>query len=129
MMKSVQKKTMAKQVLDSLDRLQRTDHDTLIRLEGKVDNFLQQYILDMKELKDGTTSKINDHEARIKVFEKIAETLVTPQGNKVDIMWQERHDSQLTKKLYIGAIATIGGAIVWLLQLLSGFISEFFIKK
>ena len=123
------KKTMGETVLDSLDKLQRTDHDTLIRLEGKVDSFLTQYLSDMKELKDGTTAKINDHEVRIKTLEKVNESIASSEGNRVEIMWQERHDTKLTKKLTYGAIAAVGGVIVWILQLLSGFIGEFFFRK
>jgi hypothetical protein len=49
------------------DKTQATDHDSLIRLESKVD----QILVDIAELKDGTTGKIIDLDRRIKALEEI----------------------------------------------------------
>lgn len=48
------------------DTLTTKDHDLLIVLNAKLD----QLSIDVKELKDGTSMKIADHELRIKANEK-----------------------------------------------------------
>lgn len=42
-----------------------SDHDTIIRVETKMDAMAS----DIKEIKDGTTAKLTDHELRIKKIE------------------------------------------------------------
>jgi len=44
---------------------QQNDHDLIIRLDTKLDDLKT----DIKELKDGTAMKIEDHEARLKIIE------------------------------------------------------------
>lgn len=88
---------MATIEVETLDKLQRTDHDTLIRLESKVDSLID----DMKEVKDGTALKIANHEIRINDLEK-----------KV-------RDFLLTWK-FILAVSSIAGAIASLIIKLVG---------
>lgn len=76
-----------------LERLQRADHDTLIRLEGKVDTLSD----DIKGLSNRITTQLIDHEARIKVLE----------------LW--RHDFRLTWKLMV-AVATFIGTVLGILS-------------
>lgn len=51
------------------ERMQRADHDTLIRVE----TLMGQIATDIKEFKDGLRSTINDHDTRIRLQEKINE--------------------------------------------------------
>ena len=44
---------------------QQNDHDLIIRLDTKIDDLK----VDIKELKDGTAMKIEDHETRLKLIE------------------------------------------------------------
>jgi hypothetical protein len=45
--------------------INQDDHNLLIKLDGKVDALKD----DIRSLNDGTTTKINDHEVRIKTLE------------------------------------------------------------
>lgn len=53
--------------LDSQDVLQRSDHDTLIRVEAKMDNLST----DVKIMGDGVMKSIADHEKRIHDLENV----------------------------------------------------------
>ena len=48
-----------------LDKLQRDDHERIIRIEAKLDNLST----DMKIANDGNTIRISDHDARIRKLE------------------------------------------------------------
>jgi hypothetical protein len=50
---------------DSIDRMQRSDHDTLIRVEGKVDGLSETIRTAVSEL----TGRVGDHETRLRVVE------------------------------------------------------------
>lgn len=52
---------------EELERLQRTDHDTLIRVEAKMDNLA----LDVKTAAAETASRLNDHESRLRSLETL----------------------------------------------------------
>jgi hypothetical protein len=67
------------------------DHDLLIRIETRMESLRT----DIKELKDGTTCKIDDHEARIQKIEKKVSGYV------------------ITLSLYSGAIATLIGIMIY----------------
>lgn len=54
------------------NKIQAIDHDSIIRLESKVD----QILTDIKELKDGFSSKIDDHEKRLQTLESIKTKMV-----------------------------------------------------
>jgi hypothetical protein len=45
------------------------DHDLLIKLHENIDLNFRQVKADIKDLKDGTSNQLNDHEARIKDLE------------------------------------------------------------
>lgn len=47
------------------------DHDLLIKLDANFETFLKQYHLDVKELKDGTSKQLADHEIRLAKLEQI----------------------------------------------------------
>lgn len=50
-----------------VEKLQREDHDRLVRLEGKIDTFIA--------LQNDTKLEMSDHEARIRVMENINQNL------------------------------------------------------
>lgn len=58
--------------MEAQDTNQRSDHDLLVRLDeqlGNVRGQINEVRVDIKDLKDGTTTKIEDHEARLKKLE------------------------------------------------------------
>lgn len=85
--------------LESLDKLQRTDHDTLIRVESKLDQMLS----DTKQARDEGNTRWGDHEARLKIIEGVV------------------HDAQRDIKVgrYVaGAVwGAAGGILLFLLQI------------
>lgn len=99
---------MVKESIISLEKLQRSDHDLLIRLEAKVDTL----IIDVKEVKDGTNTKLLDHEARIRSIEKIHEEINPIQAAKDfrDVQ-QELHDFRTIWKFVVTVASAIGGII------------------
>lgn len=109
---------MAESSLESLDRLQRSDHDTLIRLESKVDTL----IVDVKEMKDGTSTKIAALETRVESIEKVHEKIrpeesVKLLGEVVD--WQKQY--KLTWRLVIAMVSAIGAIVGFLTNLVVDF--------
>lgn len=70
-----------------------TDHDLLIRLDTK----MNQLSIDFKNLADGTTIRIANHEIRIAAIE------------------QKVHDYSLTWKLMIAMATGIGSLITFIL--------------
>lgn len=114
---------MAKELLVDLDKLQRMDHDTLVRLESKVDQFVSQYIVDMKELRDGTTHRLADHEVRLEKIERTMEELKPVElSQKVDALNLWRHDFHLIWRFVVLAAATVGGVVAWILNNLAAWI-------
>lgn len=67
------------------------DHDLLIRIETRMEGLRT----DIKELKDGTSSQIDDHEKRLQKIEKKVNSYV------------------ITLSLYAGAVATLIGILVY----------------
>ena len=51
--------------------LPTNDHDLLIKLNANFETFTNQYRIDVRELKDGTTKTLADHELRISKIEDI----------------------------------------------------------
>lgn len=106
---------MMKDTTDSKkwENMQFDDHTTLIRLEAKVDSL----ILDVKEVKDGTTIKLADHETRIRTIEKTHEEINPIQVTKdfKDVQ-QQVHDFQTIWKFAITVAGTIGGIIGFILS-------------
>lgn len=99
---------MRKVELNDLDRLQRMDHDTLIRLEAKVD----QVVSDIKEMKDGTTTKMVDHETRIKSLESNVQ-VIQPETSIKQLreMVEWKSNFQFTWRFIVGASGTVGAII------------------
>lgn len=109
--------------LDNLDRLQRADHDTLIRVEGKLDNVG----LDIKEMKDGINNRLVIVETKVTGLEKLRDEI-----NPTEIVKQVKansqwiHDFKLTWKLILAIGATVGGVVGFILSVLtklSGFLN------
>src|SRR3990167_6603461 len=93
---------------DSIEKIRRSDHDTLIRLETKVD----QIVHDIKELKDGVNVKISNLEIRVRSLEKIvSESEPVENIKKLDELYKWMIESRISIRLVI-AIASILGAIV-----------------
>ena len=67
------------------------DHDLLIRIETRMESLRT----DIRELKDGTTTQIDDHEKRLQKIEKKVSGYV------------------ITLSLYSGAIATLIGIMIY----------------
>ena len=109
---------MSSAEIESLDKLQRMDHDTLIRLESKVDSL----ITDIKDLKDGTSQKLTDHETRLRVMEKLAEQS-QPETNlkKLNDLYQWKHDFQVRWQFIVAAAGVIGGVVGFILTLIGSY--------
>ena len=84
--------------LSTLERIQRSDHDTLIRLETKVDNL----ITNVTKLSDGTAQNLLSQEKRIASLE----------------LW--KHDFSTSYKVASAIFSAIGMAV--------GFIVSTFFK-
>jgi len=93
----------------------RSDHDLLIILDTKVDSL----ITDIKELKDGTTAKLIELDARLGVVELDHQKIggVDSAFKKLEKVETKVHDFELRWKTLI-ALASAVGAVV-------GFIIDF----
>jgi len=101
---------------NELEKLQRTDHDTLIRLEAKLDGLVN----DVKEMKDGTTKTLADHERRISKIEQIVTTTKLVESlRELKTLKQEWRDFNTTLKVYRLISGTVGGVLGAALVLLS----------
>jgi hypothetical protein len=49
----------------NLDKLQRLDHDSIVRMESKLDGL----IADVKAMGDGMATKVADHDVRLRTLE------------------------------------------------------------
>lgn len=101
------------------------DHDLLVTLNVKVDRMAT----DMKEIKDGSTVQLADHEKRLESLEAInvrypADILV-PQFVSLQ---QEIHDNKTTAVVWRTVAGAGGGAIFFVLSNLPKWI-EFWMKK
>ncbi len=101
---------------NTLDKkIQRSDHDLLIRLETKLD----QVCVDIKDLKDGFSAKLANHEIRITAMEKLHDEInpldALTRLNKIQI---KQHDFGLMWQFIV--IGIIGGSsiITWILTTL-----------
>lgn len=106
---------MSSAELESLDKLQRIDHDTLIRLESKVDSL----ITDIRDLKDGTSQKLTDHETRIRIMEKMAE-VSQPEANikKLNEVYGWVHDFKVRWQFVVAVAGLVGGVVGFILTLI-----------
>lgn len=101
--------------LESLEKLQRADHDLLIRLETKVD----QIVIDIKEVKDGTKAQLISLDQRVKAMEELRDKLAPVELHKMileDHQWI--HDFNLKWKIILGIAGTIGAIVSFLIYLI-----------
>lgn len=104
---------------ESLEKLQRTDHDTLIRLESKVDNL----VLSASQMTLTMSEKFSDHEARIRVMEKLAER-ADPDTNlkKLEDISQWVNDYKVRWKSLLAIASVIAGISGFVLQIILGYV-------
>lgn len=100
--------------------LSRSDHDTLIRLETKFDTFSTQVISDIKDLKEGTQAKLNEHETRITLVEKIhSQTQPLESMKKLNDLIEWKSNQESNRKLLVVISSFIGSVIGFTLSILS----------
>lgn len=80
----------AAEALKTTNANNSNDHDLIIKLDTKMDSLKE----DIKALADGTNTKMNDHEARLRVIEK------------------ESEDHVIVKKVVYGAVGFILVAVL-----------------
>lgn len=98
--------------LQELAKIQRLDHDTLVRMEEHI----KMIALDIKEMKEGTSFTLSDHEARLKRIETTLE-IVKPEESLVEFRELQRQvrDFVVTANVFRVLGGIIGGIIVFLL--------------
>lgn len=79
--------------IEEIDKLQRMDHDTIVRMESKLDVLIKN----VENLTNGSTMKLNDHENRIRSLEL------------------REHDEGLRTNVFRFVVVGIFGAVVWVL--------------
>ena len=99
--------------VENTQKLQRSDHDLLIRLESKVD----QLGLDIKDVKDGTSRRISDLEAKMNLMEKIRDQY-DPVKLVPMILAHEQaiHDFKLTSRVFLIIAGGTGALVSWILS-------------
>lgn len=106
--------------LSITQKMQRDDHDTLIRVETKMD----QLVSDVKELKDGLTFRVSQIEMRVADLEKLRDEIQPKTAMmKLEEVYQWKHDFKLTWKVILGIVSvtsSIAGAVVSLVLRLWG---------
>lgn len=102
---------MATKLID-LDKLQREDHDTIVRLEAKIDGL----VIDVKGINDGTSSKIADHESRIR---KLEDSLIiyepTKNIQRLEVVEAKVQRMTETAMIWRSIAGVLGGAIFFIL--------------
>lgn len=68
---------MTSAIDSQLEKLQRLDHDTLIRVE----TVLNSMIVEIRQTNATNVAATADHEARLRVLEKVSETLSSSRIN------------------------------------------------
>lgn len=93
-----------------------SDHDVLVKLDANFDTFVKQYSFDMKDLKDGYSLKFTDHEARLKILERLVE-ITSPEKTykEFEAVKQQLHDFKNTWKFVVAISVGLGGVVGWLL--------------
>lgn len=79
------------------------DHDLLITLNADFQSFVRQYRLDIKDLKDGTTMKLGDHESRIRLVEHFLEK-IDPKEIEANTKFRERLLTQISMIVIFGSL-------------------------
>lgn len=110
---------MAMKQVEDLDKLQRSDHDTITRLEVKMDTLIKGQEM-MSSSLDG---KIVDHESRINKLEAIVES-VQPEKtiNEFRLLQQQVRDFVTTANVFRVISGIVGGGVVFLLTQLPNWI-------
>lgn len=112
--------------IQALDKMQRQDHDLLIRLEGKIDSITS----DLKAMKDGMSTQLIDHEGRISTIEGIVQR-VSPDKTfgEFQILKQEVHDFKTSINVARIIAGAIGGVIMFVLSQVPGILRSWGIIK
>lgn len=94
------------------DKTISSDHDTLIRVETKMDGL----VTDIKEMKDGVQKTLADHELRIKKVEDIVQvtTPIETLGEFRKLQLEVR-DFKTTANAFRVIAGLVGGGIMYLL--------------
>ena len=102
-----------------IEKIQRTDHDTLIRVETKMDSL----IIEMRSTNSAINDRLIDHESRLRVIEDIHSRVQPLDANKQLqslLDWQDRLTSN-----YKFIAATMGGISI-LVGIASSFATIYF---
>lgn len=104
------------------DKMRQSDHDLLIRLE----TIVNQIAIDVKELKDGTNSKLENHGARIALVEKFVDehnTARVLQKVEEHHLWIRDFNTRWTTVLII--TSTVTGGVVFIIDKILRFFKIF----
>ena len=110
------KMDLEQRILDQ-DKLQRSDHDTLIEIKTK----LQEVLAEIKSLSDGVSAKIADHEVRLR---KVEDALITYEPsknlNRLDLI--EKKVIQMESNAFINRtiVGVVSAAVFFVLTQLPG---------
>lgn len=112
--------------IDGLEKLQREDHDRLIRLESKIDNLSS----DVKDMKDGTQKEMADHELRIRQVERAIEATDLENSYQKFLTLQRNFDifqasSKAERRVWGIVGGALGGTVVMILTQALGWIKLF----
>ncbi len=109
---------MPKDTMD-LEKLQRFDHDTLIRLEVLVKNVSD----DIKEMKDGTARQLANLELRLKVVESVHEATKPEQTlNEFRIVQRDFRDFVVQAQTARYFAGLLGGLLASVLTLFLNYV-------
>lgn len=113
--------------LDQIEKLQRTDHDTIVRMEAKLDNIGS----DVKTMGDGLARSIGEHEARLRSIESDIVSVggIKPAWERFLKIESYIHDTRLTQNIYRAIAGLVGGAIFWVLTQAPAVLREWGIMK
>src|SRR5690348_5143681 len=108
----------------------KQDHDTLIRLETKVDILIGE----MKEMRDGTSVQLGQHESRIHALEDVVGRLIPIEPGspykilvarvdelqrKINQLQTDDKYSTFKQKFIWAAFLFLGGLISWTAQIIA----------
>lgn len=97
-------------------KMQRTDHDTLIRVEALMNGLVS----DVKDLKDGTAARLIEHETRLRSLEKIADEYKPgPLVNQLMENTNNIRDMRTSKNTVFLVASVVGGIIAFLFMVVS----------
>lgn len=102
-----------------LEAMQRLDHDTLVRVEAKMDNLSA----DVKVMGDGIQAKLNDHELRVRKLEDLTIS-VQPLEQIKKLHEVEKKVDGLERLQWL--VGIIGGLIVFVVTQLPNWFRIFF---